>query len=103
MIGINAQIRSQGGNAEGVGFAVPINSAQRSMEQLIANGSVSYAYVGVETSDLTPALARRFGYAVRTGRVVTASGATARPPRPASAPTPRARRPSASSSRGTAT
>jgi S1-C subfamily serine protease len=41
------------------------------MEQLIANGSVSYAYVGVETTDLTPALARRFGYAVSQGAVVT--------------------------------
>ena len=72
VIGINAQINSTSGEAEGVGFAVPINSAKRSMQQLIANGSVSYAYVGVETTDLTPALARRFGYGVRRGAVVTA-------------------------------
>ena len=71
VIGINAQIRSASGQAEGVGFAVPINSARRSMEQLIANGSVSYAYVGVETTDLTPALAHRFGYPVTRGAVVT--------------------------------
>jgi 2-alkenal reductase len=71
VIGINAQIRSTSGAAEGVGFAVPINSAKRSMEQLIANGSVSYAFVGVETTDLTPSLAKRFGYAVRRGAVVT--------------------------------
>jgi S1-C subfamily serine protease len=71
VIGINAQIRSTSGNAEGVGFAVPINSAKRSMEQLIANGSVSYAFVGVVTTDLTPALAKRFGYTVSRGAVVT--------------------------------
>jgi 2-alkenal reductase len=71
VIGINAQIRSSSGVAEGVGFAVPINSAKRSMEQLIANGSVSYAFVGVETTDLTPALARHFGYAASRGAVVT--------------------------------
>jgi S1-C subfamily serine protease len=71
VIGINAQIRSTSGQAEGVGFAVPINSARRSMQQLIANGSVSYAFVGVETTDLTPALARRFGYSVQRGAVVT--------------------------------
>jgi S1-C subfamily serine protease len=71
VIGINAQIRSQSGQAEGVGFAVPINSAKRSMEQLIANGTVSYAYVGVETADLTPALARHFDYLVSQGAVVT--------------------------------
>ena len=71
VIGINAQIRSTSGQAEGVGFAVPINSARRSMQQLIANGTVSYAFVGVETTDLTPALARRFGYSVQRGAVVT--------------------------------
>jgi 2-alkenal reductase len=71
VIGINAQINSTSGEAEGVGFAVPINSAKRSMQQLIANGTVSYAYVGVETTDLTPALARRFDYGVQRGAVVT--------------------------------
>jgi 2-alkenal reductase len=71
VIGINAQINSNSGNAEGVGFAVPINSARRSMEQLIADGTVSYAYVGVETEDLTPSLAKRFGYPVERGAVVT--------------------------------
>ena len=71
VIGINAQIRSNSGNGEGVGFAVPINSAKRSMEQLIADGSVSYAFVGVETEDLTPSLAKRFHYPVDHGAVIT--------------------------------
>jgi len=71
VIGINAQIRSTSGQAEGVGFSVPINSAKRSMQQLISNGNVSYAFVGVETTDLTPALAQRFGYSVQRGAVVT--------------------------------
>jgi S1-C subfamily serine protease len=71
VIGINAQIRSTSGNGEGVGFAVPINAAKRSMEQLIADGSVSYAFVGVETEDLTPSLAKRFHYPVARGAVVT--------------------------------
>jgi S1-C subfamily serine protease len=70
VIGINAQIRSNSGGAEGVGFAVPINSARRSMEQLIASGSVSYAFVGVTTEDLTPALARHFGYSVQHGAAI---------------------------------
>ena len=70
MIGINAQIRSTTGNAEGVGFAVPINSAKRSMTQLIATGRVVYGYVGITTEDLTPALARRFGYHAQQGAVI---------------------------------
>jgi S1-C subfamily serine protease len=69
-IGINAQIRSDSGNAEGVGFAVPINSARRSMDQLISTGHVSYAYVGISTEDLTPSIASHFGYPVKYGAIV---------------------------------
>jgi S1-C subfamily serine protease len=71
VIGINAQIRSDSGTAEGVGFAVPINAARRSMDQLLATGKVSYAYVGITTEDLTPGIARRFGYPVEYGAVIT--------------------------------
>ena len=70
VIGINAQIRSNTGTARGVGFAVPINSARRSMEQLVVSGGVSYAFIGVSTEDLTPALARHFGYPVDHGAVI---------------------------------
>ena len=74
VIGINAQIRSDSGTAEGVGFAVPINSARRSMQQLIANGKVSYAYVGIVTTNLTPAYAKHFGYGTSQGAAVTKCG-----------------------------
>jgi S1-C subfamily serine protease len=70
VIGINAQIRSESGNAEGVGFAIPINSARRSMEQLISTGKVAYAYVGVSTQDVTPAISRRFGLAAPRGALI---------------------------------
>src|SRR3954452_22993969 len=71
VIGINAQIRSDSGNAEGVGFAVPIDSARRSMTQLVAAGRVSYAFVGIETEDLIPSIAKRLHYPVSHGAVVT--------------------------------
>jgi len=70
VIGINAQIRSESGGAEGVGFAVPINAAKRSMGQLIATGQVVYAFLGVTTEDLTPTLARHLGYSVSRGAMV---------------------------------
>lgn len=70
VIGINAQIRTDTGQNEGVGFAIPINAAKRSLQQLVQTGTVQYAYVGVTTSDLTPTLARRFGYPVLRGAVV---------------------------------
>jgi S1-C subfamily serine protease len=71
VIGINAQIRSDSGTAEGVGFAVPIDSARRSMQQLIADGKVSYAYVGIVTTNLTPAYAKHFHYGANQGAAVT--------------------------------
>jgi 2-alkenal reductase len=72
VIGINAQIRSQAstGNDSGVGFAVPIDSAKRSVAQLIAHGRVVYAYVGVKTEDLTPAIAHALGLSVDHGALV---------------------------------
>jgi S1-C subfamily serine protease len=70
VIGINAQIRSDSGQAEGVGFAVPINAAKRSFRQLVRNGRVAYAYVGVNAEDLTPTIAKRFGYPVQRGAVI---------------------------------
>ena len=61
VIGINAQIRSTSGNAEGVGFAIPIDTAKRALDQLLRTGKVAYAYVGVTTQDVTPGLAKKFG------------------------------------------
>ena len=71
VVGISAQIRSDTGAAEGVGFAVPIDSARRSLRQLLADGSVHYAYVGLQTESLVPSVARRFHFAVQRGAVVS--------------------------------
>jgi 2-alkenal reductase len=72
VIGINAQIRSQsgGGNDSGVGFAIPIDAAKRSVSQLLKTGKVAYAYVGITTQDLTPSLAHALGYPVRQGALI---------------------------------
>jgi S1-C subfamily serine protease len=72
VIGINAQIQSSSGTAEGVGFAIPINSARRSLEQLLATGSVAYAYVGITTQDVTPGVARALGLPADRGALVAA-------------------------------
>jgi len=72
VIGINAQIRSVGGtgNDAGVGFAIPIDAAKRSVGQLIRKGHVSYAYVGITTETMTPSLARALGYPVDRGALI---------------------------------
>jgi 2-alkenal reductase len=72
VVGINAQIRSQNGtgNDSGVGFAIPIDVAKRSVQQLIAKGHVTYAYVGIKTENMTPSLARALHYKVARGALV---------------------------------
>jgi S1-C subfamily serine protease len=69
VIGINAQINGNGTTA-GVGFAIPINAAKRSLAQLLAAGRVAYAYAGIGTDDLTPGIARRYGFPVLHGAVI---------------------------------
>lgn len=51
VIGVNTAV-IQG--AEGIGFAIPINTAKRIANQLIASGQVQHAYLGVEMVELTP-------------------------------------------------
>jgi S1-C subfamily serine protease len=70
VIGINAQIRSESGNAEGVGFAIPVNVARRSLEQLIETGTVRYAWLGVRTSSLTPSIIDAAGLDLAEGAAV---------------------------------
>ena len=70
VIGINAQIRSESGTAEGVGFAVPINAAKRSMDQLIQTGRVRYAWLGITTQTVTPRMARQLDYGAEKGAAV---------------------------------
>jgi 2-alkenal reductase len=70
VIGINAQIRSESGTAEGVGFAVPINAAKRSETQLIKTGEVRYAWLGVTTQTITPRMADEVGFGVERGAAI---------------------------------
>jgi S1-C subfamily serine protease len=71
VVGINQQIRTASGGNEGVGFAVPIDLAERSIEQLREDGEVSYAYAGVSTQALYPQLAEHLGLEVDSGALVS--------------------------------
>jgi S1-C subfamily serine protease len=71
VIGINAQIQSTTGTAEGVGFAIPIDIARRSLDQLVRTGRVRYAYLGIRTQDVTPGIAAAFDLGAKRGALVT--------------------------------
>lgn len=60
VIGINAQIRTNSGGGEGVGYAIPIDQVRRSVDQIRATGEASYAYLGVSTTAIYPQLNDRF-------------------------------------------
>lgn len=56
VIGMNTAI-IQG--AQGLGFAIPINTAQRIAEQLIATGRVDHPYIGIQMAQLNPELRQK--------------------------------------------
>ncbi len=70
VIGINAQIKSQSGGGEGVGFAIPVDAVRRSLAELREAGRVEYGYLGVQTMILWPQLAKRLGIDAEAGALV---------------------------------
>ena len=79
VVGVAAQIRSESGGSDGIGYAIPGDTAQRVARELIQNGSVDHAYLGVTLEDDGPAeLGRVVAGApaddagLQTGDVVTA-------------------------------
>jgi putative serine protease PepD len=51
VVGMNAQIASQSGSNSGIGYAIPIETVQSVVEQLLADGQVEHAYLGVQVAD----------------------------------------------------
>jgi len=47
VIGVNAQIESESGGNDGVGFAIPSNTVRSIVSQLIETGEVDHAYLGI--------------------------------------------------------
>jgi S1-C subfamily serine protease len=70
VIGINSQIASSSGGNEGVGFAVPIATAQDVVEQLLASGEVKRAYLGITGADITSEAADALNLPVDQGVMV---------------------------------
>jgi len=70
VLGINAQIKTQSGGGEGVGFAIPVDAVRRSLDALRAHGRVDYGYLGVSALALWPQLAERLKLDVRNGAFV---------------------------------
>jgi S1-C subfamily serine protease len=57
VIGVNAQIRSESGGNDGVGFAIPSNTVEEIASRLISGGKVEHAYLGVGSQTIDSAAA----------------------------------------------
>ena len=71
VIGINVMIVRGSQNtstyAEGLGFAIPSDTARLIAEQIIANGSFSRPYLGIQWADITPRMASNYNFPVNYG------------------------------------
>ena len=70
VIGVNTFIFTKSGGSEGIGFAIPIDAAERVVDELIRYGKVRNVWIGVRTWELTPYVAERLGTTDRNGLYV---------------------------------
>ena len=71
LVGINTAILSHGsGGSQGIGFAIPSDLARQVMNEILKNGHVTRAYLGIYPQDVTPAMAKAFGEKQAEGIVV---------------------------------
>jgi len=59
VIGVNAQIESDSGGNDGVGFAIPSNTVASIVPRLISNGKVVHAYLGVQIEPIPQGVAQQ--------------------------------------------
>ena len=78
LIGINSAIYSPSGASAGVGFAIPVNTARRVVDELLRYGVVRRGWIDITPIQLFPALVSYFKLPVRNGVLVSEAGAAAR-------------------------
>lgn len=71
VVGINAEIYSQTGGYQGLAFAIPIDVALHTKDQILATGHASHARLGVMVQDLNQALAESFGLSRPDGALIS--------------------------------
>jgi S1-C subfamily serine protease len=70
VIGINSAIYTPSGTTAGIGFAIPINTAKSIAHDLMTDGVVHRAYMGVSSLELWPDLAAALELPVNAGLLV---------------------------------
>lgn len=70
VIGINVAAASVQANAQNIGFAIPADTVVSVVDQIIADGKVSYGYLGVQTTTITPSLEQQYDLSRSEGVLV---------------------------------
>ncbi len=68
VIGINTMVHSA---AQGIGFAIPVDTAKALLPQLLSEGKVTRGWLGVSIQKMTSDLAKSFGFQVKEGTLIT--------------------------------
>jgi serine protease Do len=71
LIGINTFLISSSGSFSGMGFAIPAQIVQPTVETLIRDGKVTHAYIGIQIADVTPDNARFFQMTKAEGALIS--------------------------------
>jgi len=71
VIGINSAIASTSGGNIGIGFAIPINLAKRVVDDLVASGRVTRAYIGILPQEITSDIMEAFSLKEVSGVLIT--------------------------------
>lgn len=71
VIGMNTAVAS---NAEGIGFAIPINATKGTTKTVLEGKGVQHAYLGVQYVSITAAIAKQYNLSSRQGAYITSTG-----------------------------
>lgn len=71
VIGVNTAIESNTGVFSGIGFAIPSNTVQRVVPELISDGDYSHPWIGISGIDVNREIAERIGLENTTGFLVS--------------------------------
>ncbi len=70
LVGVNTAIFSRSGGNLGIGFAIPISIVRQVMREIIAYGTVTRGWVGIEVQEITPEIADSFGLKSTDGALI---------------------------------
>ncbi len=70
LLGINTAIYSRTGGSLGIGFAVPVPTLRTVLTSILATGTVTRGWIGVEPQNITPEIAESFALTQKSGALI---------------------------------